>query len=58
MEGRNVDGLGRGGMGRTRVAPAEASFLSDHRGVVIHGDTHAATCGCFVLRAAFDASAR
>ncbi len=45
-------------MGRARVAPAEASFLSNHRGVVIHGDTRVATCGCFVFRSAFDASAR
>ena len=47
-----MDGLGRGGMGRTRVAPAEASFLNDHRGVVIHGDTRPAAAGrvfCFVL---------
>lgn len=58
MEGRNVDGLGRGGMGRGRVAPAQASFLNNHRGVVIHGDTRAATGGCFVFRPAFDASAR
>ena len=32
MEGRNVDGLGRGGLGRARVAPAEVglSFFAGH----------------------------